>query len=433
MSKTILLQKATRIEGNANIHIETEDGRIRAARFMVHEFRGFESFLKGRRVEYVPQLVSRICGLCSVAHQVACINALEDALGIEAAPAVRALRETAVLGEWISSHALSYFFLTMPDQVGSERGVFGLMDQYPEIISEAFELRQAGLEIARLIGKRAMHPVALGVGRFLMAPTNEEIDRIRGVAGWVRDKAAEFIVKLEKAYPSRQRITFPEDIGVNFVAYDSGSDSGQFKVFDRTGGLSALFGRDEFDENIAEMRADWSLAKIPYLHRLGFPEGIMLVGPLSRSFLDGGFLNDPEVLSFQFSQQLLDRTRLSFDSYDVCRLLEIFWAAKRILMLLEPIDAPPIDREPNLEASGQGIGVLEAPRGVLMHKYLINQGIVESCRLLVATQFNNAYINLSITDLAQKHVNHAGLSSEGERLIGRCIRLLDPCLSCATH
>lgn len=433
MSKTILLQKATRIEGNANVHIEMDKGMINAARFMVHEFRGFESFVKGRRVEYVPQLVSRICGLCSVAHQVASIDALEDALGIQAAPEVKTLRETAVLGEWISSHALSYFFLTMPDQVGAARGVFDLMKEYPELTGEAFALRQAGLEIARLVGKRSMHPVALGVGRFLISPTREEIDRIRDIAREVRDKTADLIAKLDTAPAVKERVSFPEDIRVNFVAYDRGAESGQFKVFDRNGGLSDTFGKDELDEHVSEMRADWSLAKIPYLHRLGFPEGIMLVGPLSRSFLDAGFLKDPDISAFPLSRELSDRSNLSVDSYDVCRLLEIFWAAKRILTILDPVHEVPKDREYDLEGSGQGIGVLEAPRGILMHKYLVNQGIVENCRLLVATQFNNAYINLLITDLAQKNVEDGGLSAQGERLIGRCIRLLDPCLSCATH
>lgn len=177
MSKKILFQKATRIEGNADVHIEIENGRIKAARFLVHEFRGFERFMRGRRVEYVPHMVSRICGLCSSAHQIASIKAIEDALAVRIPRSVQALREIIVLGEWINSHALSYFFLTMPDFIGASGGVFELMESNPEITGEAFALRQAGLRIGQLLGKRAAHPVTIGIGRFLIPPTSADLKR----------------------------------------------------------------------------------------------------------------------------------------------------------------------------------------------------------------------------------------------------------------
>ena len=119
MSRKILLQKATRIEGNADIHIEVQDGRVETARFMVQDFRGFEKMTQGKAAESVPHMVSRICGLCSTAHQVAGLRAIEDALGIQVPASVHRLREIAVWGEWIASHSLSYFFLTLPDVLGA--------------------------------------------------------------------------------------------------------------------------------------------------------------------------------------------------------------------------------------------------------------------------------------------------------------------------
>ena len=130
---------------------------------------------------------------------------------------------------------------------------------------------------------------------------------------------------------------------------------------------------------------------------------------------------------------LHDRKSLTLESYDACRLLEIYWAAKRILRLLDKVDLSRMSAEVDMKASGQGIGVLEAPRGILMHSYLVNQGKIERMRLLVATQFNNAYINLLLRDLAEKHLDGDSVSPEGEKLIGRCVRIFDPCLSCATH
>jgi NAD-reducing hydrogenase large subunit len=228
-------------------------------------------------------------------------------------------------------------------------------------------------------------------------------------------------------------IHFPAGQQVNFVAYDGFSGKDGFSVYSQTGEIKLRFSRDEFMENISELRTDWSLAKFPYLSNFGFPAGIMLVGPLSRSFQDNGILGDKDLTDYPLVKKLRDRTTLTLESYDECRLLEIFWAAKRILSLLDEVDLTKMSTDTDWKGSGQGIGVLEAPRGILMHSYLINQGRIERMRLMVATQFNNAYINLLLRDLAEKHLNGDSISQEGEKLIGRCVRIFDPCLSCATH
>ena len=433
MSKQILFQKATRIEGNANIDIEVEDGRIKTARFLVHEFRGFERFMRDLRVEYVPLMVSRICGLCSASHQVASIKAIEDALEVKTPRSVKVLREILVLGEWISSHALSYFFLTMPDFTGASGGIFELMKSYPDIAEEAFALRQAGLRIVQLLGKRASHPVTIGIGRFLIPPTNRDLEEVLKITTDVKERAYRLINQVGNIHLQQNGITFPLDQQINFVSYDDRLGQEMFSVYSQTGKLILSFNREEFVDNISEMRAEWTLAKFPYLTRFGFPAGIMLVGPLSRSFQNGGLLDSSDLASFDLTKQLCDRSSLTLESYDACRLLEIFWAAKRILGLIEEVDLSQMGVEVDFKVSGQGTGVLEAPRGVLVHRYLINQGRIERMRLLVATQFNNAFINLLLRDIAEKHLEGEIISKEGEKLIGRCLRMFDPCLSCATH
>jgi coenzyme F420-reducing hydrogenase alpha subunit len=428
---TIFLQKATRIEGNADIRIEVEEGRVTSAQFLVQEFRGFERFVKGRRVEFVPHLVSRICGLCSAAHQVASLKAIEDALAVQAPRSVRALRDIVVLGEWIGSHAVSYFFLTMPDFVGASGGIFELMTSHPQISGEAMALRKAGQRIVHLLGKRSVHPVAMGVGRFLTPP--DELAEVRKIAAEVKERTAGLITRLGKSHMRQKSIIFPTDQQVNFLTYDGRPGHDVFRVYSRAGKVMAQFEPSEYEENVSEMRAEWTFVKFPYLTRFGFPAGIMLVGPLSRSFQDGGPLDDPELAGFKLAEDVRDRGALNLESYDTCRLLEIFWAAKKILRLLEKVDLAEPGAEVDLKVSGLGVGVVEAPRGVLIHSYLVNRGCIEKMRLLVATQFNNAYINLLIHDLAERHLKGGKLSREGERLIGRCVRIFDPCLSCATH
>ena len=178
MKKNIYLNQATRIEGQARVHIEISDGRVEAARLLVADFRGFEGFARGKHVEFVPGLVSRICGLCSASHQIAALKALEEALGLTPEPSVTALREIILLGEWISSHALSYFFLTLPDLLGAPGGIFELRQHHPELADKAFLLRQSGLKIVRLLAGRASHPVTLGIGGFLTEPEPRDLEEV---------------------------------------------------------------------------------------------------------------------------------------------------------------------------------------------------------------------------------------------------------------
>ncbi|MBU0493756.1 MAG: Ni/Fe hydrogenase subunit alpha [Chloroflexi bacterium] len=434
MSKVILLQKATRIEGNADIHIEIEAGRVKAARFMVQDFRGFEKLTHGKLVEAVPHIVSRICGLCCTAHQVAGLRAIEDALQVPVPQSVDRLRTIAVLGEWISSHALSYFFLTLPDMMGGTRGILDLMQEYPDVASDAFFLRQSGNRIVEIVGKRAVHSVAMGVGRFYIPPTAEDLEEIRRIATEVKETAGQMIDRLGQQSQDEQLVPFPAEHRVNFLTYDSRPGQQCFRALDRAGQVIKEFDPATFGDHISEMRVDWSLAKFPYLTDLGFPDGILFVGPLSRFLQEGGVRDDPELADQELTRQLGDPALFGLNRLDDCRLLEIFWAAKQILGHLNGVDLTQMDGgDVDLGSSGQGIGVVEAPRGVLVHNYTISRGTMERMRLLVATQFNNAYINLVLKDLAGRHVEGDSLSKEGEELVARCVRMFDPCLTCATH
>lgn len=433
MSRRIVLHKATRIEGNASIQIEIEAGRVRTARFVVPDFRGFETIVKGCPVEQAPGMISRVCGLCSASHQVTSVNALERALGIEPPEALRVLRHLVVLGEWIGSHAFAYFFLATPDMVDAPGGIFELARTHPHLVQEAFALREAGQRVVRALGKRASHPVSLGIGRFLLPPSPQDLVEVRDAARDVRERSRRLIRQALETGRRSEGFAPPPDQDVNLLVHEEGADGTAFAVYGRDGARRMAFAREEFDQNVAEMRAGWSLSKFPYLAAKGFPAGIVLTGPLSRAFGQGGILRDPDVIALGVPERLGDPKGVSLGEIDLCRLAEIHWAAKRIEEHLENARLDGIEVEGDLGASGQGMGVLEAPRGVLVHDYLVDRGRVERLRLTVATQFNNAYMNLLLRDLAEKHVVDGRVSPEGERLIGRCIRTFDPCISCATH
>lgn len=256
--------------------------------------------------------------------------------------------------------------------------------------------------------------------------------KIRELATEIRQRSSTLIIKAGENYLPPQEIDMPPNQQLNFVSYDPDSGGGRFQVFGSNGEFRDSFSIAEFEENVSELRAEWTFSKFPYLKKYGFPSGIMLVGPLSRSLQPGGMLDDQEILNFELASRI-DRTNPTLESYDTCRLLEIFWNANKILNFLEEIDPQDLNVEVDFDVSGRGIGVLEAPRGILVHSYLINRGCIERVNMLVATQFNNPFINLLIQNMAENYLEGDGISEQGDAMIGRCIRIFDPCLSCATH
>ncbi len=435
MKHQILLKKATRIEGNATIHVEIDQDRVQSARIMVEDFRGFEKLCQGKAVAYIPHIVSRICGLCCMAHQTASVRAVENALEIDVPEPVKHLRQAAVYGEWIASHAISYFFLTQPDVLGTKEGIFGLIQHYPQVAEVAFSIQKAGSRIVEILGGRSVHPIAMQVGGLSVLPSLGDLKEILSICERVADQTRQILSDLNGRPQPEQQIVFPEHSRVNFLCCDDpvGSDT-RFNVYGMDGGRENTFDAAVFEEHVSEMRADWSFAKFPYLSRLGFPDGIFHVGPLARAFLDHSAINMPELQDCE----IIDRARASrgvhIEHIDVMRLAEIFWAATQIKALLLDIDLSAVNTVPiDSEESGKGIGVVEAPRGVLIHSYTINRGRIERMKLLVATQFNNPLINFIIKDLAETHLEQGTLTESGKEEIGRCIRLFDPCLTCATH
>lgn len=432
MSKTVHLNKATRIEGNANIHLEIENGKVHAARFLVPDFRGFETFTKGRRVEFIPSLVSRICGICSASHQIASLMAIEEALEVRVPESVSALREIILLGERISSHALSYFFLNIPDAHGN---FMNLLNSNPEIAREAMALRHYGQQIVTILGQRSTHPISLEVGGLRLPPSSANLRQILSTAEAICKKVEYLLKDIENLNTFEEDTFIPSDQQANFLTYyrKGLADKGEFQVYDEFGQLKLSFEKDQMVHNISEISAQWSFAKFPYLSHFGFPPGMVLVGPLSRSFRPEGILDEESQFPSDFVQNLKNKDHRNLVLLDIYRFLEIYWAAKRILDLIKEVELSEINTKVKLNQTGKGMGVIEAPRGVLVHDYLVKEGCIEKMHLLVATQFNNAMINLMLKDLAEQNMHGNSLSTKGDQQIGKCIRKFDPCISCASH
>ena len=266
-------------------------------------------------------------------------------------------------------------------------------------------------------------------------PSSDDLHEMVAIARRVAEQARQIISGLDRKQLSEHRVDFPPHSRVNFLCYDENSGpQGHLNVYAPDGTRDDRFDMSTFEEHVSEMRVDWSFAKFPYLSRLGFPDGIFHVGPLSRAFLENSAIHMQELDGYEIIHRARSSRGVHIEYIDVMRLAEILWAATKIKELLQDINLSNFKSTPvNSDESGKGIGVVEAPRGVLIHSYTINRGRIERLKLLVATQFNNPLINLIIKDLAEGHLERGTLTESGQKAIGRCIRLFDPCLTCATH
>jgi coenzyme F420-reducing hydrogenase alpha subunit len=409
----------TRVEGEGAVHVRVRDGRVEDVRLRIFEPpRFFEAFLRGRKYTEVPDITARICGICPVAYQFSSIAAMEDACGVEVPAPVRALRRLLYCGEWIESHALHVFFLHAPDYLGYPTA-FAMARDHRRIVERALELKKAGNALMRVVGGREIHPVNVRVGGFYRAPTRRELAPVAEHLKRAREFAREAVGwTAELPCPDHE-----EDF--EFVAL---RDPDGYAI--EAGRLATSSGLDlapdEYEAHFTESHVPHSTA----LHSHLRDGRAYLTGPLARYALNGDRLS-PLAREAAAAAGLGPVCRNPFRSI-VVRAVEILHAADEALRIIEsyePPDPPAVDVPPR---TGTGHGWTEAPRGMLWHRYEIDdQGIIRSARIVPPTSQNQARIEQSV---AAYVAGHADL--EDEQLRHRCeqtVRSYDPCISCATH
>jgi NAD-reducing hydrogenase large subunit len=449
MSQRIVIDPVSRIEGHAKITIHLDDaGQVSEARFHVTEFRGFEQFCVGRPLWEMPGLTSRICGICPVSHLLASAKAGDRILAVTIPPAAEKLRRLMNLGQIVQSHALSFFHLSAPDLLlGMEsdpaaRNLFGLAAAEPELARGGIRLRQFGQEIIEALGGRKIHPawaVPGGVRSALLPESAAQIRaRIPEVRATVIDALGLFKRLLEQfAEEARVFGNFPT-LFMGLVGADGAWEhyDGALRFMDSAGTIVA----DHIDpvryaEFIGEAVEPWSYLKFPFFRPAGYPAGSYRVGPLARLNICtqiGTPLADQELREYR------DRgggTVTSSFFYHYARLIEILAAIERIELLL----ADPDMFSNRLRADAginqlAGVGVSEAPRGTLFHRYQVDAtGLLTSVSMLIATGQNNLAMNRAVAQIARHYVHGPTIQEGMLNRVEAGIRAFDPCLSCSTH
>lgn len=451
MTQTIIIDPVTRIEGHAKITIHlADDGRVADARFHVTEFRGFEKFCEGRSFWEMPGITARVCGICPVSHLMASAKAGDAILNTRLPDTAVKLRRLMNWGQYVQSHALSFFHLSAPDLLlgmesdPAQRHVVGLLQRFPEVARRGIRLRQFGQDIIRMLGGKSVHPAWAVPGgvRDPLTPENRDDIRRRLPEAFETLFIAFDLLKdgFDKFTPEIASYGNFASLYLGLVTPEGGLEhyDGLLRVVDSTGKvLQAGLPPEKYQDIIGEAVEPWSYLKFPYYKPYGYPQGMYRVGPLARlNVCDfaGTPHADRELRQFRRLGHLGHPVSSSFH-YHYARLIEILFALEKIE---EMMDDPGITRTHIRSWAGVnqpiGIGVSEAPRGTLFHHYSVNQqGILQSVNMIIATGQNNLAMNHTVKQIAQAYVNGSGLSEGILNRIEHGIRTYDPCLSCSTH
>jgi sulfhydrogenase subunit alpha len=421
-----------RVEGHGNIVVDVKGGELKEVRLEIVESpRFFEAMLIGRRFPEAVHIASRICGICAVSHTSASIKAIEDALGIRPSWQTETLRKILVCAEMIDSHALHGFFLAAPDFVGMP-SVIPLASTAPDVVKTAIRFKKLAHDICDTIVGRHTHPISLVVNGFTNLVTEEQmlelLSKTRGVLENDVTRTVEFFSKLK--IPALERktdyvcLTSPDEYAL-YGGNIKSSETGEYKPRD-------------YKLKIAERVVDHSSAK----HAFG-PIQSYMVGALSR------FNNNFSMLTPKAKEAAEELGLMvpSYNSYHItlAQIVELVHCLETMVGLTEELlsrgikdereEQPPIAgwiaKLPEVEKSW-GVGVVEAPRGLLIHEYKINDnGLIDSANCIIPTAQNLANIEADMRKLVPAILDRP--KEEITLLMEMLVRAYDPCISCSTH
>ncbi len=460
MTRTIVIDPVTRIEGHGKVVVNLDDDhRVVDARLHVVEFRGYERFVQGHPYWEAPVLLQRICGICFVSHHLAGAKALDDMVGVGRAitPTAEKMRRLGHYAQMLQSHTAAFFLLSAPemlfgtDAAPERRNVIGLLEADPGLVTKVVMLRKWGQEIIQTIYGKRMHGISAVPGGVQKGLTIAERDRfLRGEDGVPSIDTvledAQLAVRLFEGFHEAHRAQVdgfaPVPIlNMGLVGDDDVVDyyDGRIRVVGADREVVTEFDDHDYLEHFSEAVEEWSYLKFPFLKAFGREAGSVRVGSLARLNMTRGLstpLADAELRRFHDYTE--GRANAMTLHGNWARAIELLHAAEVVRDLLHDPDLQGTDlvaaHGPDTW-TGEGIGVVEAPRGTLIHHYRADEnGAITAANLIVATTQNNEVLNRTVRAVAEQELTGRAEITEGMmNAIEVGIRAYDPCLSCATH
>lgn len=443
--RRVALEPVSRVEGHGKVTLLLDDDhRVHQVRLHIVEFRGFERFVEGRPYWEMPVLVSRLCGICPVSHHLAASKALDVVVGATLSATAEKIRRLMHYGQQLQSHALHFFHLSSPDLLFgfdsevSRRNIVGVAAAYPEVAKQGILLRKYGQEVIRHTAGKRIHgtgSVPGGVNRSLQQAQREELRAdIDQMIAW-SGEAVRLVQRLHEQNPDLYA-TFGNfrSNTMGLVAEDGALDlyHGGLRAKDPDGAL--IFDHVDYatyEQVLTEEVKPWSYMKFPYITKLGPEAGWYKVGPLAR-VVNCDYIPTP--LAEAERKTMLGAITGAPLNYHWARMVEMLFAAEMIRELLDDDDITGDDLIHTGERRGEGVGVIEAPRGTLFHHYRVgDDDLVTMANLIVSTTNNNQAMNTAVREVARQYLDGVELTEGLLNHIEVAIRAFDPCLSCATH
>ena len=415
--REISVDYMARVEGEGAFHVKIKNKKVTEVQLKIFEPpRFFEAFLQGRRANEAPDITARICGICPVAYQMSSTHAIEKIYGIKITPEIRELRRLLYCGEWIESHALHVYMLHAPDFLGFEDAI-QIAKIHPEIVKKGLELKKVGNNLVDIVGGRAIHPINVRVGGFYRAPVKKDLDNLKERLKRACDIAVEMVQwtstfnfpNLEKDYlyvSLRHNDEYPFNEG-NVVSSE---------------GLNI----DQMDyENYFKEK------HLPYSTTLHSTINgkIFHVGPLARYNLN--FDRLPSDIQDLAKKSVGEKCSNPFKSI-IVRSIETLYACREALRIIENYSEPEQSFVEAPPKAGIAVGISEAPRGILMHRYETDdEGYIKKANIVAPTSANQSIIEEDLMHFVEKNqdLSDAELTWKCEQ----SVRNYDPCISCSTH
>jgi len=458
--KTITIDPITRLEGHGKISIFLDGkGDVNNAYLQIPELRGFERFAQGRRAEDMPQITSRICGVCPVAHHFAATKALDAAFNVDPPSAAKKLRELMYMGYYIYDHILHFYFLGGPDFVvgpdapAAKRNVLGVIEKAGiEIGKEVIKHRAYGQKITAILGGKATHPVCGLPGGVSKGLNKDEVKDIEKMTKSCID-FAKFSLKLfgDIVLANKDYVDLILSDPYQLKTYNMGLVDknnhvnfydGKIRVTDQQGKEKVKFDVKDYTKHVAEHVEEWTYIKFPYLKSVGWKgmkdgkdSGIYRVGPLGRLNAAEGMSTPEANKEYKKMYETLGGKAVNSTlAFHWARLIELLNATERAMELVKDPEITSTKIRNPVGEPGEGMGVTEAARGTLIHHYKLDKnGLIDKANLIVATTNNSGAINMSIRDAAKGIIKKGKVNDGLLNMVEMAFRAYDPCFACATH
>ena len=418
-TKTIRVNTLARVEGEGSLYIKLVGERVADVKLKIYEPpRFFEAFLRGRHFSEAPDITARICGICPIAYQMSAVHAIERALGIQITPAVRLLRRLFYCGEWIESHTLHVYMLHAPDFLGYADAI-AMAKDHRAVVEKALRLKKIGNRIVQLLGGREIHPISAAVGGFYKVPTEQQLRELVGDLEWALEASLETV----RWTASLEFPNFEQDYEFVALCHEREYPFNEGRLVSNRG---LDIDTAEYEDHFVELHVKHSNA----LHSVVRGRDSYLVGPLARFNLN--FDKLPETVQrVAIDVGLRPPVKNIFRSI-VVRAVELVFAcaeALRAIREYEPPDSPRVEVHNQI---GVGQAITEAPRGILYHRYALDEnGKILAAKIVPPTSQNQKRIEDDLREYAPRLV--AAPIEEATWKCEQAIRSYDPCISCATH